>query len=294
MEFAGRNRRLGSLGKIRLIIVLLACCGLLLSAVAAVAATGPMLPEVYEGQVDVSGWLMSEKLDGVRGAWDGRQLRSKNGHLFHPPAPFIRDLPPFPLEGELWGGRGSFEQTVATVAREHPHGGWLQLKFAIFDVPQAPGAFTDRLARARKWFASHPSPYAFIIPKIPVRDRDHLQQELRRIEAHGGEGLIVRKPDALYAAGRSPEILKVKSYEDAEATVVAHLPGQGRNEGRLGSLLVELEDGTRFRIGTGFSDAERESPPPVGAVITFKHYGKYRSGIPKFPSFMRIRRDEGL
>ena len=253
-----------------------------------------MLPRVYAGKVDVAGWLMSEKLDGVRGAWDGRQLRSKNGHLFHPPPAFIRDLPPFPLEGELWGGRGTFEQTVAIVAREHPHDGWLQLKFAIFDVPKAPGAFTARLARIRAWFAAHPSPYAFVIPQLPVRDRDHLRRELRRIEALGGEGLIVRKPEAFYASGRSPEILKVKSYEDAEATVVAHLPGKGRNEGRLGSLLVELEDGTRFRIGTGFSDAERESPPPVGAVVTFKYYGQYRSGIPKFPSFLRIRRDEGL
>jgi DNA ligase-1 len=121
-----------------------------------------------------------------------------------------------------------------------------------------------------------------------------LEEELQRIEALGGEGLIVRKPDALYAAGRNPEILKVKNYQDAEATVVAHLPGKGRNKGRLGSLLVELEDGTQFRIGSGFSDAERESPPPVGAVVTFKFYGKYQSGIPKFPSYMRIRRDREL
>jgi DNA ligase-1 len=57
---------------------------------------------------------------------------------------------------------------------------------------------------------------------------------------------------------------------------------------------VELDDGTQFRIGGGFSDAERESPPPVGAVVTFKFYGKYPSGIPKFPSYMRIRRDREL
>lgn len=274
-------------------IVALLCCSLLFPANAAVAAE-PMLPQVYTRQVDVSGWLMSEKLDGVRGYWDGRQLLSKNGYRFYPPEEFSRDLPPFPLEGEIWGGRGSFEQTVSIVGTQHPHDGWLQLKFAIFDAPRAPGDFIERLARANDWFASHSTSYAFVIPQIPVQDRAHLQQELQRIEKLGGEGLIVRKPGALYTAGRSPEILKVKNHQDTEATVISHLPGKGRNEGRLGSLLVELEDGIRFKIGSGFSDAERESPPPVGAVVTFKFYGNYKSGIPKFPSFLRIRSDRNL
>lgn len=293
MLSVGRWGRAGSRRICLLINALLLYCGLLLPAVHAVAAE-PMLPQVYTGQVDVSGWLMSEKLDGVRGTWDGRQLLSKNGNILHPPAAFIRDLPSFPLEGELWGGRGSFERTVAIVNTQHPHDGWLQLRFAVFDVPQAPGGFTDRLALAIEWFEAHPSPYAFVIPQIPVRDQARLQQELQRIEELGGEGLIVREPDALYAAGRSPEILKVKSYQDAEATVVAHLPGKGRNEGRLGSLLVELDDGTQFKIGSGFSDAQRESPPPVGSLVTFKFYGRYPSGIPRFPSFLRIREDRGL
>lgn len=293
MLSVGRGGRDGSAGKSRLIIALLLCCGLLLPAVHADAAE-PMLPQEYAGQVDVSGWLMSEKLDGVRGYWDGKQLFSKNGNILYPPAAFINDLPPFPLEGELWGGRGSFEQAVAIVKKQHPHDGWLQLRFAIFDVPQAPGGFTARMTKVEEWFAVHPSDYAFVIPQIQVRDQSHLQQELKRIEDLGGEGLIVRKPDSLYAAGRSPEILKVKNYQDAEAKVVAHLPGSGRNEGRLGALLVELEDGTQFKIGGGFSDAERESPPPVGEVVTFKFYGKYPSGVPKFPSFMRIRRDREL
>ena len=58
----------------------------------------------------------------------------------------------------------------------------------------------------------------------------------------------------------------------------------------MGSLLVELPDSRiRFRIGTGFSDAVRDHPPPVGSLVTFKFYGFYTSGIPKFPSFLRTR-----
>ncbi|SEA59725.1 DNA ligase-1 [Desulfuromusa kysingii] len=257
-------------------------------------AAAPMLPKVYAEPVEISGWLMSEKLDGVRGYWDGEKLFSKNGHLLNPPALFTRDLPTFPLEGELWGGRNTFEQTISIVKRKQTHDGWLALKFAIFDVPDAPGEFTRRIKVAQDWFVEHPSAYVFVIPQIVVKDKRHLQRELQHIEDLGGEGLIVRNPNAVYSAGRSMEILKVKSYQDAEATVIAHLPGKGRNTGWLGALLVELNDGTQFRVGTGFSDKERKNPPAVGEVITFKYYGKYLSGIPKFPSFLRLRSDHGL
>jgi len=110
----------------------------------------------------------------------------------------------------------------------------------------------------------------------------------------GGEGAIVRDPEAEYLAGRRPEILKVKSFQDAEAVVIGHLPGQGKNAGLLGALLVELPDGTRFRIGAGFSAAQRRNPPPLGTTVTFKHHDRYRSGLPKFPVFLRIRYDLGL
>lgn len=254
-------------------------------------ALEPMLPRAYSSQVDVSGWLMSEKLDGVRGYWDGKHLYSKNGHLFHPPQEFVRGLPSFPLEGEIWGGRGAFTQTVSIVKRQQPHVGWLKLKFAIFDVPAIEGGFTRRIEHARRWFASHKSDYAFVIKQTVVRDAAQLQQRLTLVEQGGGEGLIVRKPDAYYVSGRSRAILKVKSFDDDEAMVVAHLPGKGRNLGRLGALLVEMKDGVRFRIGSGFSDDEREHPPAINEVVTFKYYGKYPSGIPKFPSFLRVRKD---
>ncbi|MDY0190434.1 MAG: DNA ligase [Desulfuromonas sp.] len=257
-------------------------------------AFDPMLPRVYSTNVDVSGWLMSEKLDGVRAYWDGQQLYSKNGHLLQPPKQFTVDLPNFPLEGELWGGHGTFQQVASTIQRQQPHAGWLKLKFAIFDAPTIPGGFAQRIVQAQQWFSNHPSAYAFVIKQTIVRDADHLQQQLRAIEHAGGEGLIVRQAEALYIHGRSHTILKVKSYQDAEATVIAHLPGHGRNRARMGALVVELNNGIQFRLGSGFSDAEREHPPAIGENITFKYYGYYPSGIPKFPSFMRCKADAEL
>jgi len=254
----------------------------------------PMLPRVYSSDVDVSGWLMSEKLDGVRGYWDGQQLYSKNGHLFHPPPQFTENLPNFPLEGELWGGHATFAQTVSTVQRRQPHPDWLKLKFAIFDAPNAVGGFSQRIAQAQNWFSDNPSAHAFVIDQTVVRNTQHLQHKLDTVEIAGGEGLIVRQANAPYVRGRNRAILKVKRYQDDEATVVAHLPGHGRNSARMGALLVELENGTKFRLGSGFSDAEREYPPAIGDSITFKYYGNYPSGIPKFPSFIRVRKDGAL
>ncbi len=255
-----------------------------------IQAAEVMLPLVYEGDIDFSEWLMSEKLDGVRGYWDGCQLLSKSGRPFEPPLAFTHNFPDFPVEGEIWGGRNTFEKAIGIVKQQGPHDGWLELQFAIFDVPKAPGGFEARLSQAAGWFDKHPSEYAFIIQHRPVVSQKYLDSELQRIEKFGGEGIILRRRGSPYTPGRSRDILKVKSYADTEAVVIAHLPGKGRNTGRLGALLVALPDrNIRFKIGTGFSDAERENPPPVGSLVTFKYYGFYASGIPRFPSFLRVR-----
>lgn len=258
------------------------------------AALEIMLPQVYEDNIDISGWLVSEKLDGVRGYWDGKTLMSKNGIPFNPPAEFLKNFPGFALEGEIWGGRSTFERTVSVVKKQKAHNGWLDLKFAVFDVPEVDLRFIQRLKKASDWFSEHPSNYAFVISQKKITDKDELKKELTRVENLGGEGLIVRKADSFYTKGRSNDILKVKSYKDMEAKVIDHIPGTGKNMDRLGSLLVELPNGKRCKIGTGFTDKERENPPPISSTITFKYYGFYQSGIPKFPSFLRIREEKQL
>ncbi|MBU0479554.1 MAG: DNA ligase [Proteobacteria bacterium] len=276
----------------RATLLLIPLLAIFLSGTAA-AALELMLPQVYEQNIDVAGWLVSEKLDGVRGYWDGKRLLSKNGIPLNPPAEFLKNFPDFALEGEIWGGRGTFEKTVGIVKKQQPHSGWLDLKFAVFDVPEADAPFVQRLQKGAEWFAEHPSGYVFLIAQKSVKSKEDLKEELFKVESVGGEGLIVRRPDTFYRMGRSSDILKVKSYQDMEGEVVAHLPGTGRNRERLGALLVELPNGTRCKIGTGFTDEERVHPPQVGTTITFKYYGFYKSGLPKFPSYLRVR-EEGL
>lgn len=254
----------------------------------------PMLPQVYRTELDVRGWWMSEKLDGVRAYWDGATLYSKNGVVLSPPSEFTAGFPPFPLEGELWGGRGTFALTVSSVLQQQAHSGWLELQYAIFDAPEVLGSFRMRLHKAERWVERHHPPYMFLIPQTPVENSAELSRRLDEVVEQGGEGLIVRDPEGIYIPGRSATILKVKRFEDAEATVVGHVPGSGRNRGRLGALRVRTPEGMEFKIGTGFTDAQRDNPPPLGAEITYKFTGYYKSGIPRFPVYLRVRADSNL
>lgn len=248
-----------------------------------------MLAHTWKPHLDIRGWWMSEKLDGVRGYWTGRQLISRSGKAFVAPAWFTQNFPPVPLDGELWSARQRFSDLMGKVRRQTPSAAWKTVRYMIFDAPEAKGGFESRLDFARQWFQQHANPYVSIVEHEICRDEAHLRQKLAEVEALGGEGLMLRKPQSPYTVGRSYDLLKVKRFEDAEAVVVQHLPGSGRHAGRLGALLVELPNGVRFAIGTGFSDAERDDPPPIGSTITFTYHGYTKAGVPRFAAFLRIR-----
>ena len=249
-----------------------------------------LLANAYRDDIDLDQYWVSEKLDGVRAYWDGETLVSRSGNRFNVPPWFIEHFPPVPLDGELWMGRGTFEQLSGVVRRRTPNDAqWRRIRFMVFDLPSSPAVFDRRLQRLREMFEAIESPWIALIEQFRVADRDALMGVLGRVVASGGEGLMLHKGSSLYTAGRSGDLLKLKVYEDAEAVVVGHLPGKGRLAGMLGALLVETPDGRRFRLGTGFSDEERREPPPVGSTVTYKYYGKTGNGIPRFASFLRIR-----
>nr|WP_206171675.1 DNA ligase [Thiorhodococcus mannitoliphagus] len=252
-----------------------------------------MLAAVYQEGMDLAGYWVSEKLDGVRAYWDGERLISRGGTLIHAPGWFTRDFPKTPLDGELWGSRGAFEWVSGIVRRLEPDpDAWRKVRFMAFDVPTLGGPFSARLAALGDVVAASGSAYLAAVDQQAVGDHADLMARLRAVEARGGEGLVLHWGDARYRAGRSAYLLKVKSYLDAEARVVGHVPGRGRLQGMLGALVVEDEDGQRFRVGTGFSDAERRSPPAIGSLITFRYQGRTERGIPRFARFLRIKNDD--
>lgn len=278
-----------ALSRRRLLAALLAAPTL---AHAGRAANAPPLPLALDAPpgLDPAGWLVSEKLDGVRAFWDGMQLRFRSGGLIAAPAWFLARLPRTPLDGELWLGRGRFEGSSGAVRRAEPdEAEWRALRYGVFELPGAAGTFAERAQRLQLLAREADFPALWVLPQERVASAAALQRRLHEVVAGGGEGLVLHRADAPWLTGRTPALLKLKPLADAEAVVVGHLPGRGKHAGRLGALQVCDEQGRRFALGTGFSDALRVTPPALGSTVTYTYRGRTEAGLPRFASFLRVR-----
>ena len=250
-----------------------------------------LLAHPWDHATDPTGWWMSEKLDGVRAYWDGARLISRLGNQFFAPDWFVADMPSTPLDGELWAGRKKFQRAVSIARRQDRGDAWRELSYVVFDAPSLDGTFEQRLAQARQLIEASGSPHTRAHSHERCESLDHLRGELARVEALGGEGLMMRQPGSRYEIGRSWTLRKVKTFHDAEARVISHVRGTGRHDGRLGSLRCAMPNGTEFNVGTGLSDDERNNPPPVGTIITYRYQELSNDGVPRFPSYVGVRDD---
>jgi DNA ligase-1 len=249
-----------------------------------------MLASVWRAGQDPSGFLVSEKLDGVRAFWDGQTLRFRSGRVIVAPAWFTAALPKQALDGELWLGRGRFDELSGMVRRASPvDSEWHQVQYMIFDLPQATESFSERAQRIQTVVAQGQKTWLQAVPQQRLADARSLQTLLKTTVQAGGEGLVLHRANALWSPGRSDALLKLKPQPDDDARVVGHLPGKGRHAGRLGALLLEMPDGQRFALGTGFTDAQRDAPPAVGSVATYRYRDRTPKGLPRFASFLRVR-----
>lgn len=249
-----------------------------------------MLANRYHADIQLSEYWVSEKLDGVRAYWNGENLISRQGNIYHAPHWFIADFPNSTLDGELWLGRQRFDELSGAVRKQTPdESEWRKIRFMVFDLPTTSGTFDKRLSKLEDIIASNTSPYLKLVKQQKFSDEPALMAYLDEVIALGGEGVMLHLGSAPYRSIRSDDLLKLKRYQDAEAVVIGHLPGKGKYEGMLGAILVETDDGRRFKIGSGFSDAQRQAPPAIGTNITYKYVGLTSTGIPRFASFLRIR-----
>jgi len=259
------------------------------------AGTQPplMLANIYRDDIPLANYWVSEKLDGMRGYWDGRQLLTRGGEPVHAPSWFTAGWPAIPLDGELWAGRGRFAQAVSAIRQAEPDDiAWHEIKFMLFDLPAHPGSFSERDAELGRIVAAINQPWVRHVEQFRVKNVAVLRATLARIVKQGGEGLMLHRSAALYRAARNDDLLKFKPYLDAEARVVGYLPGQGKYAGMLGALEVRTEAGLRFKLGSGLSDAERRAPPAPGCWVTYRYNGvNAKTGIPRFARFMRLRGD---
>lgn len=251
-----------------------------------------MLARDYQAGVAVGDYWVSEKFDGVRGRWDGRALWTRGGGRIAAPDGFVANWPPVPMDGELWIGRGRFDEVSALVRAQRPgDAAWRHVRFMVFDLPAHPGGFDQRLQRLRALLAGAGVAWLRPVPQQRFADAAALEARLQAVVSAGGEGLMLHHRHALYRAGRSDGLLKLKPWQDAEARVVGHTAGRGKYAGMLGALVVERPDGLRFRLGSGLSDAQRASPPAVGSHVTYRYNGLTGKGVPRFARFLRVRHE---
>lgn len=249
------------------------------------------LAEVYNDETVEDYWI-SEKYDGIRAIWKNRELRTRRGNLIHAPDWFTEALPDVWLDGELWVQRAGFEIAAATVRKARPiDEEWRQLTYMVFDAPHPQQPFALRINRYTQLLHDLNIPHVLPVKQFRVKTLPELNTLLDEYTQAGAEGLMLHKSDAIFASGRTGNLLKLKQYLDAEAIVVAHLSGKGKYSGAMGSMLVEFThpngQTVRFKIGSGFSDKQRYSPPLIGTTITFSYHGFTQRGVPKFASFLK-------
>lgn len=258
-----------------------------------------MLAETWEPQcpVDPNGYWMSEKLDGVRAYWNGKQLISRAGNVFMAPDWFTECFPKDEvLDGELFMGRGMFNQASGIVRRHRPHDGWKFLTYLVFDLPTHKGTYEKRQADLEPIVQRANCQFLRRVPSLQVtQGSSQVIKALDNIEALGGEGVMLVKPGSKYQPKRTWCMMKVKSWHDDEGTVLRYQPGKGRHKGRMGALWVRDATGLEFKVGGGFSDAERDDAEqlfPVGSTVTFRFFERTPKGKPRFPKYLRVRAEE--
>lgn len=244
------------------------------------------LLKTYKNDINVTGWVMSEKLDGVRAFWNGERLISRSGKIFNVPKSFTKGFPSFELDGELWSSRGEFEHIVSIVNTKNSNKRWHKLTYNVFEVPNQDGTLLQRLEKVKPFISSRLK----LIEQIKINSKKELKTYFDEVIKLGGEGVVVRNPNLNYYTGRTKQALKYKLFKDAECKVVSILKGTKKYKNMMGSIECEFK-GKIIKIGSGFSDSQRKKSLEIGTIVTFKYYGLTRLGNPKYPVYLRNRLD---
>lgn len=269
--------------------------------------------------------LGSAKLDGIRAVkYDGilvsRNLKPiPNKHI----QKLFEDLPEG-MDGELICGNPCdkpYRRTVSAVMSEDGKPDVHLYAFDSFNPEIVEKGFSERLAYVSKQECS--APVMALNHRTVLNLEDLMEMEEAYVQM-GFEGMMVRSLDGPYKFGRATQkqgwLLKIKRWEDAEATVIgfeermrngneattnalghtersSHKAGMiGR--GDLGAFVVRGLNGTyegiEFNVGGGMDDAERADfwqrrEELLGKVIKFKYFATGSKEKPRFPVWLGWR-----
>lgn len=253
-------------------------------------------------------WVASRKYDGVRAVWNGRELLTKQGNHIYAPGTFIRQLPNFSLDGELWIATGKFHLTnqmvLSSLNGVPGHAElWDRAVYKVFEVPQEKGGLAQRLQKLHDYLLSHDVSQVQAVQQHALKSYPQLKAFYQAVLANGGEGVIVRDGLQPYLTGRLNSVIKIKPKIDAECVVSGYNLGKGRLQNLVGSIdcillkqqkarlfpkLNPLQE-TTIRIGSGLKDIDRHHPPAIGSIVTFQYSGHTKTGLPRFAVYLRQR-----
>lgn len=247
-----------------------------------------LLANEWDEETNLTGWWISEKLDGVRAYWDGEKFISRRGNTFTAPPEFTAGLPKIHLDGELFLGRGKFHEGSGIARSPASDPRWFRLKFIVFDAPNAPGGFEHRLAYSNKLSLGK---YAGVMKHSRLESMDQIKQLLDVVIGMKGEGLMARRPFSQYTRKRTDDLLKIKRWYDAEAKVVGYTEGKGWRATMNGAMWCLNDAGIKFKVGCK-DKAQCQNPPPLGSIITYKYKELTEDKKPREPIFLRYRLPE--
>ena len=267
---------------------------------------GVLLANTYKNNINPKNMIASEKFNGIRAVWNGKQLKSRTNKPIYAPNWFLKGLPKnHALNGELFLKRGAFEATTSIVSKKIPvDEEWKNIRYMVFDLPSSSEPFKARLGELKnivKTQCSKNGKCPLIVPKhTTITSRNQMKEMFNNIVSKGGEGIMLRNPNAKYQQKRSKNLLKVKPTNDAEAIIINMIEGKGKDEGRMGAIKVKhKKSGVEFKIGTGFTAAMRQDfwnkkNNLKGNMVTFGYKGLTAKGVPRHPTFIRMRKNKNL
>jgi DNA ligase 1 len=248
------------------------------------------------------GWYLSEKYDGYRAIWDGKNFRSRNNNVFNAPKWFSDWLPPgVSLDGELFLGREKF-QNCGIFRKKNPiDEEWKDVTYQIFDTPGHLGLFEERqefikkLIKKRCNLSKGKCPL-ILTQQTLIKSEKQVEEAFEDLTNKGAEGIMLRCPKSPYIGKRTAHLLKYKQLFDAECKIIGYKNGTGKYKNMLGAFKCELVKDNKIKFDiSGMNDDIRKNylkTHPIGTIVTFKYMGLSNIGVPRHPVYLRIRQTE--
>jgi DNA ligase 1 len=247
------------------------------------------------------GWYLSEKYDGYRAIWDGKNFRSRSNNIFKVPEWFANWLPPnIALDGELFLGRENFQKCGIFRKKVPVDEEWREanVKYQIFDAPGHPGLFEERQEYIKQIIYTRCKCFDTKCPLVLtkqtlIKNEKEVKDAFQTLTKKGAEGIMLRAPKSPYEGKRTAHLLKYKQLFDAECIIIGYKNGSGKYKDMLGAFKCELVSNKKIKFDiSGMNDEIRRNyreTHPVGTIVTFTYMGLSDSGVPRHPQYSHIR-----